>query len=1308
MRIVVDVRPAEGALQAYLAPTNADAAEPAADAPASTAPAIRVLEVVYLRAVQDADGHALVPVETSQRAAMTAELSATLTVEAAQREVTLRVLGYDGAVVWSESRSAAENERIDRVWTAAEVATLKKSNQRLLVGSAPARARQRKLRLVAVGGVAMNFRDAIAAVSRLPDVADLKGTAGEVLVRGGADRASSVEVLPQHAEFLRSLRWIPASLAVDGTVTAEFAAGPAQGWLWWLNGSHQVMGYVPDDLARPTAGPRLVALPPLSARPASPPAIKATVSCNGDGGCRPGVVADFSEDELANNPERFSEDPGEFCKPFHNPMRILGEKRFSVIARVSQPAIGSRSTVKSKGTGFLQLDAPPQLASVAAAPSAGNGLMTMVRRWFSGPNAAAIDQALAAPVKLAITRFPLPKVYLDQAGQQSDVRTRMDGDHPIQWEDDIAQYQATDVAIGNLVEFSMRWRSAGYSLGTVAKTLTLIPRQTKRIQKIEWSRSERARRDERSGQLDIENDTVTRERDYSEEVAASLSEWASGSSESTTAGAAAGIGFFYPPVLGGVGGGVGTSFSSAQNAGGRELAGSEQQRLRDAIRRHGDALRKFESTVVTEVSQEEEVTGTTEVIRNINYGHSLTIIYYQILRHLRVDTEFAGVRQCVFVPFAIKPFDVDRAYRWRDAIQASIRSRRYGKALRYLKDYAQQFVGSDIPLGTRSAHPLTFVRGSIYVNLAIARPAASSSVFDAQHWSDLIPFLGVPVLSVFEDLAEQGASRRDVRFQSRYAPGIAARWADRLRLFADATPLDADFTLATQYSYNQSVRIDFTLRNVTVLTRDRLTLLAIKTADLMAAPSGKLPPGSVANLTRVTLRYGTHYAEHSVDVRTGTDDLVSPDGNSTEAASAYLPLDRWEQVNEREEIRRGVNELLEHLNEHTEYYHKAIWWRMDRDRLFMMLDGFLVPGLDDVSIASIVDREPLGVIGNSLVFRIGAGSFVPQDKIDTPKRLYDFYAPEDRTTDPLRISLPTDGLYAQTIMDPCSAVEEHHGSTDWVLTNAEPELGSLDASLLSSRRADPVAGTTPISTPATIINLQNAPDAPAPNGLGAALGVLGSANLFRDLAGLSGTQANAQAAMNTAANLANSFGNKAADATLEAARIASALVLAGMGGVGVIPPAAGTSAAQTVADSVKANNATQTVGQKTAAVSKALKDGLISPEQASQIAGDALKAMNPPAGGGRQQHGIRRQGVGKPNRDFWRYRGESWWWCPSSHGGGAGQLQRTFRCWPHCKGQHPRGGRRRPASGRQCAGPVRRTVELVRPGPQDAAHCRRR
>jgi hypothetical protein len=113
-------------------------------------------------------------------------------------------------------------------------------------------------------------------------------------------------------------------------------------------------------------------------------------------------------------------------------------------------------------------------------------------------------------------------------------------------------------------------------------------------------------------------------------------------------------------------------------------------------------------------------------------------------------------------------------------------------------------------------------------------------------------------------------------------------------------------------------------------------------------------------------------------------------------------------------------------------------------------------------------------------------------------------------------------------MDECEACEEHFGSTEWVLSDDEPELAELGADAIRSRRAV-LPEAAPSQLPTSIINLQNAPNVPAPAGLADVLGAVQNANAFRDMAGLAGTQANARAAMEAAANLANQFGARAVE-----------------------------------------------------------------------------------------------------------------------------------------------------------------------------------
>lgn len=213
------------------------------------------------------------------------------------------------------------------------------------------------------------------------------------------------------------------------------------------------------------------------------------------------------------------------------------------------------------------------------------------------------------------------------------------------------------------------------------------------------------------------------------------------------------------------------------------------------------------------------------------------------------------------------------------------------------------------------------------------------------------------------------------------------------------------------------------------------------------------------------------------------------------------------------------------MNENLYRYHKVIWWNMDRDALYTLLDGFAVSADDGRSIASLVERRPIGILGNTLVFRVSAGTLLDPN-FDSHAALLAHYRGEVPKADPMRISLPTSGLYARAHMDDCNACEEHQGTRDWVLAEDEPELTDLPASLLQSRRGEP-AGLTPTQFPETLINLQNAPAAPDPSGFNRILGSVSSADAFRDMAGLEETQKSAVSSMQTAANLAHAFGQKA-------------------------------------------------------------------------------------------------------------------------------------------------------------------------------------
>ena len=146
-------------------------------------------------------------------------------------------------------------------------------------------------------------------------------------------------------EQLGALSLTGADLKFDGgfNIKRPFATGTeANGWIWLLNGPQLIIGYRNDgSVYQPLRELRFMLPwqdPSSDGNPTTPTG--QSLPKNGN------PPLDMDEDSLLNDPDLFSDDPGSFCRPFSNPARILGERRFHTVFRVEQPEIESTSNTK--------------------------------------------------------------------------------------------------------------------------------------------------------------------------------------------------------------------------------------------------------------------------------------------------------------------------------------------------------------------------------------------------------------------------------------------------------------------------------------------------------------------------------------------------------------------------------------------------------------------------------------------------------------------------------------------------------------------------------------------------------------------------------------------------------------------------------------------------------------------------------------------------------------------------------------------------------------------------------------------------
>lgn len=771
---------------------------------------------------------------------------------------------------------------------------------------------------------------------------------------------------------------------------------------------------------------------------------------------------------------------------------------------------------------------------------------------------ASIDADIAAtlaqdPDGFSLTR--LASAELTSNGRRLDAlldrlrilaagRSDLDCETPVDWDLSPTIYQACTVAHGHVLNYRQDWVADGYSLGDLVYSLPLAPCQKKNIVVVDWERRETAARQESLEEEEQLSAFLSRDRDISEVVRGVVSEEMEASSSAGTKsfGGGGAIGFIAGSVGGliGIGGGLSSADANAQQRSSRRTAASTMQKLRDRTRQAASAVRSQRATVVQTVRQGETVRAETEVVANHNHCHAITIQWFEVLRHLLVRTSLVDVRECLFVPLLMSRFDSHKALRHREALTRFLRTRSLDPAFDAVERIVNNYAGSDLPTGAFAEEELQAVDGFIRLHIRIARPRdAADGLFEAARWQAVERLLGINAQEFHQVfLADQ--SRRDQIFSEQLGDDIAQAVVDALRLSfvldnGASVDVPLDPTLVSRFrngsSHYVSLRLGAVLPPVRRLdisaVEIRIDPLEIRGQGGSIEVDEALPPGSQLIVDGGQLRYRTAHLAHDLF----HNGRIRNDLGSSDPVLIFTPLSRRELENPREKDKEAARRLLKHLNEHLEYYHRIIWTLMDANRRFLLLDGFIAPNSGGRSIASVVENRLIGIAGNSLIMPVAPGfnlnPTLPQDA-ENPVDLIEHYTPE-QPEPPFPVSLPTKGVFAEAVMGKCNSCEEIDETRFWRWEESPcpDDPTPIQPPSTETRRAEP-QGLAPTEFPNPLVAFQNVPSAPDPSGLAAALTLLGTANLFRDITGLDRTQQNALAALQGALQTAATFGQGAA------------------------------------------------------------------------------------------------------------------------------------------------------------------------------------
>jgi hypothetical protein len=375
-----------------------------------------------------------------------------------------------------------------------------------------------------------------------------------------------------------------------------------------------------------------------------------------------------------------------------------------------------------------------------------------------------------------------------------------------------------------------------------------------------------------------------------------------------------------------------------------------------------------------------------------------------------------------------------------------------------------------------------------------------------------------------------------------------------------------------------------TIAALTGVTRANLRSIVIENIN-------ELPLGSTCMIQSGGLKYNTdHYAGILFNSTSINNDIAAGD-----SALISTPLNKDEIRDPRKEDRKNADLLVKHLNAHNEYYHRILWIFLDEQRMFNLLDKYSIsiPKLkfatgknasnDEIygllldsngkpvieyqtkSVASVVELKRVGMAGNSIIFPVTRGLNINEDfllipiytiedgiSIGTEKNkkigviddesrinLIDLYKPLPGTTlepKPFRVSIPTKGLFAESVAGACNSCEKIDDSRFWKWEEHPiDDPTSIQPISTDTRRAEPL-NLTAKDFPTPMINIQNAPSAPDPQGLANALMLMGKSDMFKDITGLDQTQKNALQAMLSNQDTAKYFADQATKMGIEAGK----------------------------------------------------------------------------------------------------------------------------------------------------------------------------
>jgi hypothetical protein len=660
------------------------------------------------------------------------------------------------------------------------------------------------------------------------------------------------------------------------------------------------------------------------------------------------------------------------------------------------------------------------------------------------------------PAQLALSQFNFRQV----------VRLADKPTDPDNWPEEIGDIPA-DAKYAYVDEYQASWYALGHSLGEIQYSLPLAPGESVKLAVIDWSWDSLTSRDEKTKFTEEVLHQTHRDRTISETVKAAVDEWQRGGNiqagiagGSGAAGSAGGKGFSSGNAWS-LGGGYSTS------SGSRNLAAENVQRLSDSFVQASSAQRELNSTVVIQARQEEKESIQTRTFTNYNHSHTLTILYYEVLRHFKLEVEWIRRRPAILVP--VTPIDFSelsnaQLLNYRNRIEDSLLDMRFETAFSIVEelDAEEQFQKQNPP--KPSAQPF-WVGDLEFTLFEIGVRTADEDLTSQLVMINLITTNGDNV----ERPLLQAWNKRDLDENLNVGQRFNYKNTWSWFIVRPVAPLK-------KIKWHELVGFEFVLHANDDWRTSGLAINAFHAGGKIEL----LPMKEDAN----------YYFANNSSSNTITY-IDRPKGNREPSPE---PPKKPLQMLSKEKLQQ-YQALRNHLVENEAYYQRQIYLNNPIEATQVNFDERQWDATDATSFYSQhAEPIPLEAFGNYVAFPL-----LLEKKFE-PKLNLDGQVLE-RKAERLA-TLPTRGVFAEGKLGHCNVSEEIDNTRFWKweehpIPIQAPDIAPIQAVTPQPQQTNIAAG----AFPAALLSIVNPSPAPDPQGLGEALKLMATSNLFRDMSG---------------------------------------------------------------------------------------------------------------------------------------------------------------------------------------------------------------